>query len=383
MGRDGQARGALPEATVSTAERVIPPVVTLAALGKPGETLARESGESVVIQRLSGELAGSGLLLKHYKRTAADSTRATALDQLVAFGRATGAVGRAERDILLAATSWPVAKVTDEHGELVGCLIPEAGRKFRSDTGRLREIDTLAQTDERLAARGMSVSAGQRLAVCREIVQVAAALERRGLVYSDWNYANALWCPDDCSVFIIDIDGCRSKQMRNIYQNDWEDPLTTGSTPADTYSDRYRVALLTARCLTGLRKLPNVLHTLYESSDDTIPGRAVLLDMLWAADRDGRPSSRNLWVALDGADIRFPVQRMPLPPRVAERATRSAPAVNKTKLTVGGTGPMPDHPVQPQPPATKKTLSPAARAAVLAAVVILVIIVIAVIAAVA
>jgi hypothetical protein len=366
---------------VSTKKPVIPPVVTVAALGKPGETLARESGESVVIHRLSGELASSGLLFKQYKKTSVDSARAAALDELITFGRSASAVGRAERDVLLAATSWPVTKVTDEHGELAGCLLPEAGKKFRSDTGQLREIDTLAQTDERLASRGMSVSADQRLAVSREIVQVATALERRLLVYSDWNYANALWCPDDCSVFVIDIDGCRSREMRNIYQNDWEDPLTTGSAPADTYTDRYRVALLTARCLTGQRKLPNVLHSLNDVGD-TIPGQAVLLDMLWAADRDARPSSRILRAALDGADIRFPVQRMPLPPRVAERRTRPVPAVNKTKLTVGGTDPVPDRLGWPPQPA-KKTRSPAARTAAVAGALILVIIVIIVIAVIA
>lgn len=299
--------------------------VPLVQLGELGETVARESGESVGIHRLSGELADSGLLFKRYKKTAVLNGRDAALGELVEFGRSSAAVGRAEREVLLGATSWPVAKVTGEGGELIGCLIPEAGKRFRSNNGKLREIDTLAQTDERLAVRGESVTSAQRLAACRAVVQVAAALERRGLVYSDWNYANALWCPDDCSVFVIDIDGCRRKQMPNVFQSGWEDPLTNGIALADTFTDRYRVALLAARCFTGCRELPSVLHALDDAKGDTIP--SILLDMLWAADRGARPASRSLLAVLAGADLRFSVERRPLPPR-------PAPPVRNTRTKV-------------------------------------------------
>lgn len=362
---------------MSGGEQLIPPVITRAKLGQPGKTVARDSGESVGIYRLSGDLARSGLLFKEYKKTSVQNTRAAALEQLIAFGRANGAAGKAERAVLLAATSWPVSKVTDERGELIGCLIPEADKKFRSDTGQLREIDTLAQTDERLAARGISVSADERLAICRGIVQVAAALERRGLVYSDWNYANALWCPADCSVFVIDIDGCRPGQGPNIFQNDWEDPLTGDGRPSDTYTDRYRVALLTARCLTGQREVPNVLHSLNDAADDAMPGRATLLDMLWAADRSARPSSRILRAALDGANVRFPVQRMPLPARVEKRAAKPTPTVKQTNLTIAPKGAARQRAAQPadkQP--AKKDRGPLVMVCAMVAVLTIVLIVI-------
>ncbi|MFF2082096.1 hypothetical protein ACFVXG_45900 [Kitasatospora sp. NPDC058162] len=336
----------------------VPAVLTRAELGEPGEALAGESGESVGIHRLTGPLAGSGLLFKQYKRTAAQNGRDAALEQLIAFGRSPAAVGRTERELLLGCTSWPVAKVTDRNGELVGCLIPEADRRFRAENGRLREIDTLAQSDERLAAKGVPVTAAQRAAVCRAVVRVAAALERRRLVYSDWNYANALWCPADCSVFVIDIDGCRPERMPNIFQSDWEDPLTDGAMPADVFTDRYRVALLTARCLTGRRDLPSVLHALDGARDDAVPGRSLLLDMLWAAARETRPASRSLLAALDGADVHFPVERLPLPEPRTKPPRRTAPKVLTTDLTVlpdDAPAEAPEDPTDNDPPASPAT----------------------------
>lgn len=331
----------------------VPAVVKRAELGQLGDMLAGQSGESIGIYRLTGTLAASGLLFKHYKETAAHDGRSAALEQLVAFGRSTGAAGRSERETLLAATSWPTASVTDERGTLIGCLIPEAPGKFRAD-GKLREIDTLAQSGERLAAQGLSVSPEQRLAVCRQIADVAAALELRRLVYSDWNYANALWCAGDSSVFIIDIDGCRAEKMPNICQSGWEDPLTDPSAPADKYTDRFRVALLTARCLTGERAKVSVLHALADASNRAVPGRETLLDMLWAADRTKRPSAAALRAALDSVEVRFGVTRRPLPaaPAGAERPRRTPPKVNRTsKLIVTGSQPViPADPQAPPPP---------------------------------
>ena len=246
---------------------VVPAVVKRAELGQLGNPVAGQSGESVGIWR-----TGNGLLFKEFKETAVLNGRPEALAHLVAVGRGEAPVYRADREALLAATSSPAARVIDAQGNLVGCLIPEAGKKFRSDTGKLREIDTLAQTDARLAAQGLPISRDQRISVCRGIAAVAAALERYGLVYSDWNYANALWCPDDGSAFIIDVDGCRAEKMPNICQSGWEDPLTSTGTPADMYTDRFRVALLVARCLTGERHLIGVLHALSNGDTELTPG---------------------------------------------------------------------------------------------------------------
>jgi len=325
---------------------VVPAVVKRAELGQLGDPVAGQSGESVGIWR-----TGNGLLFKEYKETAVLNGRPEALAHLVAVGRGEAPVYRADREALLAATSWPAARVIDAQGNLVGCLIPEAGKKFRSDTGKLREIDTLAQTDARLAAQGLPISRDQRISVCRGIAAVAAALERYGLVYSDWNYANALWCPDDGSAFIIDVDGCRAEKMPNICQSGWEDPLTSTGTPADMYTDRFRVALLVARCLTGERHLIGVLHALSNGDDQLIPGRENMLDMLWAEDRSARPSLAILRAALGGAGVRFPVARRPLPALPARAAaTAHASKIRPSKLTT------------PASPADQKQAGPVPRA---------------------
>ena len=116
---------------------------------------------------------------------------------------------------------------------MIGCLIPEAADKFRTPDGKgLRVIDTLAQPGKWHAAHSISVTQKQRLSVCQHLVKVAAALERQRLVYSDWNYANALWSSHDYSAFVIDIDGCRHETNANIVQSGWEDPFTPGGSPA-------------------------------------------------------------------------------------------------------------------------------------------------------
>lgn len=320
----------------------VPASVTLADIGPLGEKLSTGAGESVGIHWLSGDLQESGLLFKQYKKKASASDgRTAALDRLVAFGRDTSAAWRADREILLGSTSWPAAKVTDEFGTMVGCLIPEAGQKFRKANGDVREIDVLAQPDDELDALGESVTSEQRRAACRSLVRVAAALDSQKLVYSDWNYANALWCPDDSSVFVIDIDGCRLHQMPNIYQTNWEDRLTRHDQPADTFTDRYRVALLTARCLTGERKLAPLLHRLDASGD---PVLRYLLDMLWAESRDKRPDAQGLVSLLDRPDFhfRYVVRRRALPEPSSQPVTwvqYPAPSPSVPPVQDGGATP--------------------------------------------
>jgi hypothetical protein len=345
---------------------VVPAVLTRAELGQLGDQLAAQSGESVGIWRVRNGPA-SGLLFKEYKDTAVRNGRPEALAQLLALGRGEVPAHPGDREVLLNATSWPVARVTGGQGNLVGCLIPEADKKFRSDTGKLREIDTLAQTDARLAAQGLPVSLDQRLAVCREIAAVSAALERCGLVYSDWNYANALWCPADGSAFIIDVDGCRADKMPNICQSGWDDPLTAAGTPSDMYTDRFRVALLVARCLTGERNPVSVLHALASADDQHIPGRETLLDMLWAEDRGARPSPAILRAALGGVGVRFPVVRRPLPALPSRAAgTAQTPKIRPSKLTQTKVPPGGWTAEKTPPPPVAKRMSPALVAVLLA-----------------
>ncbi|MBT2417561.1 hypothetical protein J7F01_34895 [Streptomyces sp. ISL-22] len=338
-----------------TADRsawALPPVTPLTALGSLGEQIATNNGQSSAVTRVSTPGSGPDLLFKRYKKPL-DDTDADRLDRLVAFGRSDAAAGRPSREVLLSRTSWPVARVTDDTSATIGCLIPTAPDAFALPGGGFREIDTLARSDERFARNGTPPTPEQRLTACRCLVGIAAALEERKLVYSDWNYANAFWNPGDYSVYLIDMDGCAQHTGDDVYQPGWEDPLAPPGTPADLHTDRYRVALLTARCLTGTRNLAEVLHTLADPPAGVPRGAAdLLLDMLWAQDRDRRPRSSALLAALDdGPLVRSPVARSPLPARPAVRRGDTTQQPRQTALTRTGkpaTGTQPKQPQQPE-----------------------------------
>ncbi|MER5788630.1 hypothetical protein [Streptomyces sp. NPDC001980] len=332
--------------------RAIPPVTPLTALGTLGEQIATDNGQSSEVTRLTGAETGPDLLFKRYKTPLAD-TDAHRLDRLVAFGRSDTGAGRPAREVLLARTSWPVARVTGRADATIGCLIPLAPDAFRSPSGGFREIDTLALPDLRLARNGTPPTAEQRLTACRSLVGIAAALEQRRFVYSDWNYANAFWSPTDHSVHLIDIDGCGEETAPDIHQPGWEDHLARPEAAADLCTDRYRVALLTARCLTGVRSLPALLHTLADPSAGLPRDAAeLLLDMVWAADRAARPRSSALLAALSGGPlVRFPVARAPLPPRPS--VTRSVTAQPlQSVITRPPDRTTPTHPTTPAHPTT-------------------------------
>jgi hypothetical protein len=340
----------------------LPPVTPMAALGTPGEQLATNNGQSSEVTRVSGPGSGPDLLFKRYKKPL-DDVDARRLDGLVAFGRSAADAGRPAREVLLARTSWPVARVTDRSGATVGCLIPMASETYRAPAGGFREIDTLARPDRRLARDGLPPTPEQRLTACRSLVGIAAALEQHRLVYSDWNYANAFWSPADYSVYLIDMDGCTRGHGPDIHQPGWEDPCARPGTPADPCTDRYRVALLAARCLTGTRNLAEMLHTLGDPPPG-VPGEVaeLLLDMVWAKDREARPRTSVLHAALgEGVVVRFPVTRSPLPARpAAPRSDTARPLDSALTRPAGSAGPA--RPTVPPRPVTPPRM-PAARQA--------------------
>ncbi|MGC0333877.1 hypothetical protein RKD23_006867 [Streptomyces sp. SAI-170] len=335
----------------------LPPVTPLTALGTLGEQLATNNGQSSEVTRIAGRGSGPDLLFKRYKKPL-DAADAQRLDRLVAFGRSAAEAGRPAREVLLSRTSWPVARVTDPMSATVGCLIPLAPDAYRVPGGGFREIDLLARPDDRMARGGTPPTPAQRLAVCRSLVGVAAALEQRRLVYSDWNYANAFWSPVDWSVFLIDMDGCAQDSGPDIHQPGWEDPLAGAGAPADPYTDRYRVALLAGRCLTGTRPLAELLHTL-AAPPPGVPREAaeLLLDMLWADRRRARPRASVLLAALqDGPVVRFAVTRSPLParPAASRPATTQPRPTALTRPAAPGRPPRPGGPPAPGKPQQDK-----------------------------
>src|SRR5262249_8969435 len=97
----------------------LPPVVSLLELGPPAAALSRDDGESLGIYRLH---AHPGWLAKIYK-SPQDAEQAADLDQLIALPQnaPTG-----DRDVIRSHASWPVARVIDQQGRGVGCVLPEA-----------------------------------------------------------------------------------------------------------------------------------------------------------------------------------------------------------------------------------------------------------------
>jgi hypothetical protein len=227
------------------------------------------------------------------------------------------------------ATSWPVAAVRDAAGQTVGCVLPQAPPKFRvpprfpgGDADRFLEVDWLARPGAAFARRGLTQPAyAERLSVSHGLVSVAALFGRYGLVYSDWSYSNAFYSPADHTAFVIDVDGCGRHRMPNIFQPNWDDPHTSRAVPADAQTDRYRVALLVGRLLTGERSIAHLLYALDDLPDQAVA--EVLRDCLLATDRMRRPGPTTLLSVLDGCPyLRMPIDRMPLGPRPAPAPTR-------------------------------------------------------------
>lgn len=153
------------------------------------------------------------------------------------------------------------------------------------------EIDWLAKPSSKYGPRGLPVPTfTERLRVCQDIVAVAEFLERNGLVYGDWSYANAFWSIHDHRAYVIDLDGCSFGPRQRVASPNWEDPLTPPGVNTDTYSDRYGVALLVARCLTGERDRQLALDAFRKVTATARPGlNTVVWDMVNANSRVHRP----------------------------------------------------------------------------------------------
>ncbi|OAR23263.1 hypothetical protein A8W25_27600 [Streptomyces sp. ERV7] len=253
------------------------------------------------------EVPGRADVVLKIFRTPAPHERAERLRTLVALPDTMDA---ADRAVLRDGSCWPLAAAT-EGDAVVGCLLPRAPEKFvfarTAPSGRPQhgylEIDWLANANEVLERRGIPPqSLRDRAAVCLSVTRVAAVLEKHDLVYSDWSYSNAFWCVADHTAYVIDVDGCTLRVGPNVQQPGWEDPLTPSTSDADTYVDRYRLALLTARCLTGRRKFDHVVAEFQSGGGlDELPGlRDALLRMLLAPERKQRPPVSELLGELEG-----------------------------------------------------------------------------------
>lgn len=298
------------------------PQLSVSEAGKLGDALSAGDGESQGIYPLTQH---PGWLAKIYKKPQSPNEIAR-LDWLISVpDRASSG----DRELLRRNTCWPVARLTDDFGRGVGCVLPVAPEKYRGRIGaaepRYLEVDLLAKPDDFLRRRRMQVPSWyDRVRVCECITAIGSVLERHSLVYSDWSYSNAFWCPADNSVYLIDVDGVAYRAKPNLSQPNWDDPLTSGPAPADMYTDRYRIALLVARCLTGERDHDRAVHGVARTAGGGVTD--LLLDVLLAVERVRRPPVSALHAALTGLPyVRVPLHRRPMPPPPSSAPRRQHP----------------------------------------------------------
>ena len=223
-----------------------------------GTTLSTHRGQARLVCLLDSH---PGWVYKEYhdvRQQAAD----TQLDRLIAFpARLTAA----EQTILQTGTSWPASRVVADR-RTVGVIMPLAPDSFttavRLPSGpqsMLLPIDLLAQSDVALQRRAIPAqSTVDRVLACLSLVTTAELLERHGIVYLDWSYANAFWSPRSRAVYVIDVDGSSFGPRKLIECPGWEDPLVPMGSTGGNAVDRYRVALMVGRCLTTVRPAADV-----------------------------------------------------------------------------------------------------------------------------
>jgi hypothetical protein len=249
---------------VSLGLTIFDPVVSETSLGPLGSPIGENNGESKGVYPLT---ARPGWLLKVFKPHLITDADLTRIDQLVALARNASA---SDRILLNSHTSWPAARVTSASHETYGVVLPMAPAPYwvnlRLDASHTKykplEIDWLATAPEKCQRRSVPFPGfADRLQICADLVAAAELLERHNLVYGDWSYANAFWSADKSSGYLIDLDGCAFGTRTSLGTQNWDDPLASRN-QTDTLSDRYGVALLLARCLTGERVIELALDTL-------------------------------------------------------------------------------------------------------------------------
>ncbi|MGH3695159.1 MAG: hypothetical protein ACRDRX_14430 [Pseudonocardiaceae bacterium] len=357
---------------MDTGSTLFNPVVPEDSLGRLGKPIGENNGESQGVYPLTEH---PGWLLKIFKPDLITDADITRIDQLVELPEKSTP---ADRMLLNEHTSWPAARVTSASSEVYGVVLPEAPSPYWVDLQldathakhKPLEIDWLATAPEKCRRRGIPIpSFTDRVQICTDFVAVAELLERRNLVYGDWSYANAFWSPIKHTGYIIDIDGCALGSRATIGTQNWDDPLAS-SKRHDTFSDRYGVALLLARCLTGERMIEKALAVLQRIT--TEHGATSLYDQVRfgvvATERHSRPAIAALLAAVQAVEIGTPTTArtstppesgvtgwVPVPTTGQLRARRPKPRPPRpTPPTARPSTPRPG----PRPPVTRPPATP-------------------------
>jgi hypothetical protein len=283
-------------------------ITRLGELGDLSEKISEGAGESSYVCKLGRY---PGWLYKKY-RAPRSAESARRLDQLIGLP---GQMSGQDQSVVDEHTAWPAARVVDAASRTTGVLLPMAPEAYKfqpkTPTGRtvekFLEVDLLALSGSRQRQIGLPPqSLTHRIAVCTSIATAADLLERYGLVYLDWSYANIFWRPADHSAYLIDLDGTSFGPRPQIQTPQWDDPLVPLGTTAGNSSDRYRVALLITTCLTGKRvhdaEARTDLGELRAQSAEVEQLAELLLMALTAGVPSARPAIARIKAALDAAN---------------------------------------------------------------------------------
>jgi hypothetical protein len=272
------------------------------------------------------------LVFKQYIVSGAD---AWALRTLVEFPRSLPPI---ERECLLARTAWPLAVVV-QHGELRGFLMqaipPEFAAPNAAGNPRLRELQYLLYPPKPIWGGILPSGVGTetRLAVAAEFTRLMKLLHGKDLVFGDVSMLNVMWAPGDpARIFVLDCDGVRKLGNRPVLPQaetpDWDDPQQP-AVGSDLDTDRYKLALLIGRVLSGQAYIRPEKHSLALPPD--IPRAvAVRAQHLWreAAGRRGtRPDAGQWLMALEGQTESL-LTSLPPPAHPERPAIPPAPRMN-------------------------------------------------------
>jgi hypothetical protein len=277
-------------------------MVNIAEVQDRGTIIAEHSGESRIIYEIIGR--PRWLVKLYIYRLSAE--RARELEDLIVLP---ARMNDTDRALIDSTVAWPVAQVVD-NGSTVGVIIAKASDQFFASIttlpGRVRriplEFDHLAMPEEDYAHRGLDPpSPGDRLRMVRKIVAVGELLERYGIVFGDWSYSNEFWAEKSHEVFVIDVDPCGFTKRPWVESNRLADPLVPDGDCITTYTDRYKLAVLTVRGLTGVRSNEAAAVRRLPASVHGSALQQVLTKTLTATTLQDRPVVRRLLEALDDA----------------------------------------------------------------------------------
>ncbi|MEU7580178.1 hypothetical protein AB0B50_21580 [Streptomyces sp. NPDC041068] len=269
----------------------------------PAAVIAEDGGESTQVHEIAGH---PGWLAKLYRKPLSEAASAT-LRTLVYMPTM---MSEQDQTLVNTCVSWPVARICDGP-HTVGVVMAKAPEQFyarlRSFDGRELDpapltLDLLLHSDEYCAKRGVRSDMSVRARAMLELLRVGGLFARHNIVYADWSYGNAFWELGTGAVFIIDMDTSGIGAREWIESMSWEDPLYPETTrlPLTVYSDRYKLAVLTVRCLTGERDVePSAAHAVLLERLGHNPFHTALGKSLSASRPADRPSPQELLQTLE------------------------------------------------------------------------------------